>query len=770
MPGREDVFQQALNEGHSAAWDQDWAKAAEAYRRAVEEFPDRPKGWTNLGLALMQLHRYEEALQAYQRAAALSPNDPVPFEKLAALSERLGNIQAAIQAALKAAELYITQREVEKAIENWTHVITLDPEHILARSRLALVYERLQKPQQAVQEYLALASVLQRSGHLDKAKQMLEKAAQLMPQSTEVKQALTLFQSGQLLPKPLRPKGGTGPIRMAQVRQVTEGAVPVGMDPVAEAHKKALTRLADLLFEMSQEERDAAERRDLRTLLRGTGKLSQQADQQMILLHLGQAIDAHTRGEDEQAAEELERVLESGFDHAAVHFLLGYLRFQSGRPESAQRRLQHALKHTEFALGTRLLLGRIHLQNGHLQEAVVNFLEALRLADLQTVSEGQREALRMAYEPLIEAHRQEQNEAVLHQICENIQSVLTRSDWRQHLVKVRAGMLSENGAPVPLAEVLLQAQSSAILDEMHRIHQLVRQGYLRAAMEEAFFALNLAPTYIPLHNLIAEILIQEEHLREAIAKLHVIARTYHVRGDVEQATHYLERILEIDPLNLDVRRQLAEDLKNSGRIRDAIRVYMDLAAAYTHLADLENARQIYVQALRMIQEHPTEKEWSLQILQQMADIDMQRLDWKQAIRVFEQIRTLKPEDEATRRQLVELNLRLGQITQARMEMESYLTYLESTQNIPAAILFLEGLIQEHPQVTWMRKALADLYRRVGRLEEAIAQYDALGELELNAGNRAGAIEAVQAILALNPPNAEAYRAVLAQLQQKREVE
>jgi len=767
MPGREDVFQQALNEGHSAAWDQDWAKAAEAYRRAVEEFPDRPKGWINLGLALMQLQRYEEALQAYQRAAALSPNDPVPFEKLAALSERLGNIQAAIQAALKAAELYITQREVEKAIQNWTHIITLDPEHVLARSRLALVYERLQQPQKAVQEYLALASVLQRSGHLDKAKQMLEKAAQLMPQSTEVKQALTLFQSGQLLPKPLRPKGGTGPIRMAQVRQVTEATVPVGMDPVAEAHKKALTRLADLLFEMSQEEeRSAAERRDLRTLLRGTGKLSQQADQQMILLHLGQAIDAHTRGENEQAAEELEHVLESGFDHAAIHFLLGYLRFQSGRLESAQRRLQHALKHAEFALGTRLLLGRIHLQNGHLQEAVVHFLEALRLADLQTVPEGQREALRMAYEPLIEAHRQEQEEAMLRQICENIQSVLTRSDWRQHLVKVRAGMPSENGAPAPLAEVLLQAQSSAILDEMHRIHQLVRQGYLRAAMEEAFFALNLAPTYIPLHNLIAEILIQEEHLREAIAKLYVIARTYRVRGDVEQATHYLERILEIDPLNLDVRRQLAEDLEQNGRIREAIRVYMELAEVYTRLADLENARQTCVQALRMIQGQPAEKEWSLQILQRMADIDLQRLDWKQAIRVFEQIRTLKPEDEATRRQLVELNLRLGQVTQARMEMESYLTYLESTQNIAAAILFLEGLIQEHPQVNWMRKALADLYRRAGRLEEAIAQYDALGELELNAGNRAGAIEAVQAILALNPPNADAYRAVLAQLQQK----
>ncbi|MEJ5241007.1 MAG: tetratricopeptide repeat protein [Anaerolineales bacterium] len=765
MPGNEDLFQKALNEGHSAAWDQDWERAAQAYRRAVEEFPDRAKGWTNLGLALMNLHRHEEALQAYQRAAALAPNDPLPFEKIAALSERLGDIQAAIQAALKAAELYINQREVEKAIQNWTHVITLDPEHVLARSRLALVYERLNQPQKAVTEYLALASVLQRSGYVDKAQAMLAKAEQLLPQNAEVKQAKALLQSGQLLPKPLRPKGGTGPIRMAQVKQVTEATMPIGMDPIAEAHKKALTRLADLLFEISQEQGESGEeRRDLRALLRGTGRLSQQADQRLILLHLGQAIDAHTRGEDNQAAEELEHVLEAGFDHAAVHFLLGYLRFQIGRLESAQRRLQAAVKHADLALGTRLLLGKIHLQSGEFQEAAVHFLEALRLADSMVAPEEQREALRRAYEPLIEAHRHEQNETVLRQVCDNVQQLLLRSDWRTHLVKVRSGLPATDGMPTPVAEVILQAQSSAVLDEMNRVHQLVRQGHLRAAMEEAFFALNLAPTYIPLHDLIAEILVQQGNIPEAIAKLQTIARTYSIRGDSEQATRYLERILQIDPLNLEVRLRLAEALESGGQIEAAVRAYVELAEVYSRLADLEQARKVYTQALRLTQQHPTQREWSVRILRRMADIDMQRLDWKQAVRVFEQIRTLQPDDEATRRQLVELNLRLGQEAQARIEMESYLTYLESTQNSAAAILFLEELIKEHPQVLWLRKALAELYRRLGRVEEAVAQYDAIGDMELSAGNRLGAIEAIQAILALNPPNAEEYRAALAQLQ------
>src|SRR5574341_181923 len=119
MPKREDVFQRAMNEGHSAAWDQEWKKAAAAYRKALQEFPDQPKALNSLGLALYELGELDEALQIYQRVAQLSVQDPIPAEKIAQLSERLGNLSVAIEAASKAADLYLNQRDVDKAIENW---------------------------------------------------------------------------------------------------------------------------------------------------------------------------------------------------------------------------------------------------------------------------------------------------------------------------------------------------------------------------------------------------------------------------------------------------------------------------------------------------------------------------------------------------------------------------------------------------------------------------------------------------------------------------
>ncbi|HET9906636.1 MAG TPA: tetratricopeptide repeat protein, partial [Anaerolineales bacterium] len=251
MPGREDIFQKAMNEGHSAAWDQEWSKAAGAYRKALQEMPDNPKALNSLGLALFQQAQYEEALQIYQRVAQIAPQDPVPMEKLAQLLERTGHLKEAIEAAFRAADLFLNQRDVDKAIENWVRVTTLDPEHVQAHSRLALAHERLGHKSQAVTEYIAVASLIQRTGNAQKTAELVTKALQILPESAEAAQAQTLLRTGQLLPKPLRPKGGTGPIAMAQVKQLEKPKQEAdsGLDPIAEARKKALTRLAEILFE-----------------------------------------------------------------------------------------------------------------------------------------------------------------------------------------------------------------------------------------------------------------------------------------------------------------------------------------------------------------------------------------------------------------------------------------------------------------------------------------------------------------------------------------
>lgn len=768
MPGRDDIYQKAMNEGHSAAWDQDWKKAAAAYRKALQEFPDQPKALNSLGLALFQLGEFDESLRIYYQVSKLTPDDPVALEKVAQISERTGDLNAAVEASMKAAETFLNQREVEKAIENWVRVTTLHPDHVMAHSRLAMVHERLNHPQQAVTEYLAIASILQRGGKPDKAQELVDKALQIMPQNAEVKQAQSLLKMGQLLPKPVRPKGGTGPISMAKVKQM-ERTQPMhksasGLDPVAEARQKALTKLAEVLFDYTDESQGAQERRGLSAIMKGTGALSlQQAEQTKVVLHLGQAIDAQTKNQDGQAAEELEHALEAGFSHPALYFNLGYLRAKSDRLESALRNLSNAVKHKDYALGSRLLLGDILFKKGQIQNASVEYLEALKQADAGTAPPEQSDEIRQLYEPLVESQQNQKDDNANRRLCENVSKLLMRADWRDQVHRTREQMRKDGNTLTPLAEVILQAQSSSVIESINRVHQLARMGSLRSAMDEAYDAVQQAPTYLPLHTLMGELLIQDGRVPDAIAKFSVVAHAYGVRGEVTQASKLLRRVIQLAPMDFNARTRLIDQLVARGQVDEAIKEYLELADLYYRLAELDMARKTYTTALRLVQQANADRAWNVHILQRMADIDMQRLDWKQALRVYEQIRTLRPDDQGARKQLVELFMRMSQTQQATAELEGYFTYLDSNGKSNDSLPFLEDLIKDYEDELLFKRLLADRLNHTGRQEEAISQLDALGESLLQNGKKKEAIEVINQILLMNPPNAEDYRQLLGQI-------
>jgi tetratricopeptide (TPR) repeat protein len=282
-------------------------------------------------------------------------------------------------------------------------------------------------------------------------------------------------------------------------------------------------------------------------------------------------------------------------------------------------------------------------------------------------------------------------------------------------------------------------------------------------MDEAYDAVQHAPTYLPVHTLMGELLIQEGRQQDAITKFLVVAHAYGVRGEVNQASKLLRRVIQLAPTDLSARSRLIDQLVARGQVDEAIAEYIELAEIYYRLAELDLARKTYTIALRLVQQASADRSWNVQLLQRMADIDMQRLDWKQAVRVYEQIRTLRPDDEVARRQLLELYMRMAQEQQAIAELDSFLTYLDSNHRSQSAVPFLEGLIQEHPDHLLYQRALAAQLHRLDRLDEAIAMLDTLGETLLQAGRTKEAVEVVTQILSMGPPNADDYRKLLAQI-------
>ncbi len=770
MTGREDEFQQAINQGHSAAWDQDWERAATHYRKALELSPDNPQALINLGLALFEQQDYEESLRCYLKVIKLTPEDPVPVEKVAQLYQRLGKIDRAQQVGLHAAELYLKNKEVKKAIDNWNRVLRMNPENLQAHARLALIYEHMNEKQHAVHEYLMLASLYQSANDSEKAIRAVNRALHIDPQSPEARQALTLVRDFKPLPKPSRPRGGTGPLEMASLEKADEEdeRKEEKLNPIEYAHQKSLTVLASMLFDVADDEQiERVSRRGLQSIMRGTGNLrpQKQMDRTRIMLHLSQSVELQTQGDTVRAADELERAISAGLDHPAAYYNLGLLRAKDNRLDSALRYLQYAVSHPDFALGARLLLGQIQQSSGRWQEAAVEYLEALKLADSGVVPEKYADDLIQLYEPLIEAQSQEKDREALERLCHSISDLLTKADWRDHLRRARMQLPSQtdSGPPIPLAEVLLQTRSSKVVESLSKVFDLERKGYLRSAMEESFLALEYAPTYLPLHAYMGELLLKQGQFQDAINKFVVVALTYSARGEPKRAIDMYRRVISLSPMDLNSRSRLIDQYIALDKIEEALKEYMEFAEVYYSQADLDMARKTYHDALKLAQQSGSETAWRVKILHRIADIDLQSLDWRQALRIYEQIRNYQPDDARARTNLVEINFRLGHETQAMMELDNYLALLVSSKRMQEAVQFLENLVADEPERPHIRRRLAELYKRLGRKDDAIAQLDAAGDLLLAAGDKTGALQVIEAILALNPSNAPEYQQALAKI-------
>ncbi len=188
-----------------------------------------------------------------KKPASLSPNDPLPFEKIAEINDLQGMQPEAIQAYLQAADLYLKQRDVEKAIDNWHKVLAFDPGHLDAHRKLALVHERLGRKMDAVTEYISIASLMQHRGETSKAIELVDYALRLVPDHVDALQAKNALQGRHPLPLPEAPKLAssapskkkTGPLSNTTSLETPKHV----QDPIAEARRLALAALAELLFE-----------------------------------------------------------------------------------------------------------------------------------------------------------------------------------------------------------------------------------------------------------------------------------------------------------------------------------------------------------------------------------------------------------------------------------------------------------------------------------------------------------------------------------------
>lgn len=745
MAQNREAYEHAMNTGHNAAWEQNWSDAISAYGQAIQEFPEDPDAHIHLGLSLLKGGRLEDALKVYTRAHQLAKNDPIPLEKSAEVLEAMGRLREAAQQYVNVAEIYLNQRDLDKAVATWEKATRLSPGFVSVHAKLAQAYERMGNKKRAIYQYLTMAFNFQRSGETEKGVKSAQRALRIDRKHAQALNILRALETGgEVLPPTLdddaKPAQDNTPVSLDfdtfdERREIGE-ADPLG--PIGEAMDEALGILAAYVME--------------------SGDLDAAGSDALL------AMELQRQGLNEQA---IEAYLAAADDlrHPALKLNLGGLLVLNDRAELAAQHLGEAALLPELNAGAFHGLGMAYAKQKKHKQAARYLIQSLQAVDTGLAMDmDEVQELSDVYGQLL-ATLDGRTEESLAAINERFLDLLQGKDWKQRISETRRQLQEAMrvGGEQGVVDILVTTHSDQLTQSVGSIDRFLRQNLLTLAMDEAHYAIEYAPNYLPVHVRMAEIMMREGRVRQAINKYNMVAKTYMVRGENDRAASILGEVLEMAPLDISVRTNLIELLEAEERWDEALDQYVDLADTYHQLGDFDMSRNTYSLAERVASrvDAPTEK--IVRIKHRIADIDQMRLDIRKATRTYEEIIELDPDDERARRMIIDLNYRQGNAVDAIKRLDHLLSMYAKKAQINRIVALLEELVAVYPNDTGLRSRLAAIYRQMGRKQDAVVQLDALGELQLEAGLHEEAANTIRQIIALEPDGIGDYKRLLSQL-------
>ena len=354
-------YQEATKRGEAYLQNEQWQEAFGVYRVAIAEFSQSAPAYDGLGQACFGLKQLDRALECYKLAARYSKGDVSYLQKVADMQERLGRLSEAARTYMAVGEVFLRQRELDKATSNWQRAIRLESSLLGPHRRLAMVYQRQNNTRDAVREYLAIARILQMQGEDKKALQMCRAALRLDPDSPDVITAIDLIRKGAAEYNRVEEEEEEEVVEEKAAVQTADEDLPAMVRQMARAFEAERTPVAPTAAKAASPLDDArrlAQNQLAEEIFRDeddddSGSLSKLERDALI----GQAMDYESRNQMENAIGCYERAIVGGLRMSAAYFSLGLLYKDSSQLDKAARALQMAGKDAAYQAGVQEALG-----------------------------------------------------------------------------------------------------------------------------------------------------------------------------------------------------------------------------------------------------------------------------------------------------------------------------------------------------------------------------------------------------------------------------
>lgn len=765
MAGDQNKFQTAMIHAERFSDQSNWAEAIKAYRFALAEFPNNEAAIIGFGRANAAVGQMEIAWKAFQQVLKINPGNYQALGYIGEIQEQMGQVDAAAETYLRVGNVFAAQHDFEAAIEVWLRAIELVPDKIDAHQKVAQILAQQGQPRLAARQYLTVAAVYQSRGDDTAAFQHIQEAQTLLPKDPGVATAfLALEQNLPIDPDEIsevapaemsdipdfdRDFGGDDffgeedPFALDSDLDSAKGAVG-GL--VESTQQRALVELANVIFEDDNRALPATISRE------------------QINLLIIQAIDLQRQGKLTEAINNYRQVTQAGAGRPALYFNLGVLHKDKSDFNEAAKVFKMSAQDKAYQVSGQFALAETYHAANNLELALKHYIETLKIVDLRYVSRQKADSLAEAYEELGEKYLSPLDSKKAAGFITAVKRFFSNAAWEEKASEARARMdsVTEDGSVMSLVEFLETPETEVVITTMALTGEYIKRNFLMTASEECLRAIQKAPSYLPLHVRLADILLKQEHTDEAVNKYLYIARVYLMRHQPDQAVNIYQKILRLAPMDVTVRTKLIELYISHHDTEQALEQYLILADSYYQLAQVDRALERYNEALRLAATSANSNAWKADILNRMGDIYGQRFDWARATTAFEDLLKLNPNDERTQRHLIDLYYKQNKVNQATKTLDGLLATYQKYNPLKALEL-LKELTSIYSDDMSLRQRLAVAYAQNGRNREAIKEYDLLGEMQLENGLRSQAMQTIQAIINLGPDDTEGYRRLLAQI-------
>ena len=760
MAGDQNKFQAAMTQAERVFAQKNWAEAAKMYRFALAEFPNSEAAVLGFGKACLFGGQIDVAQKAFQHALKVDPTNHEALNYMGDLFERTGQLDAAAETYLRVGNIFASQNKLENAVDSWLRATRLASGLVDAHINLADGLARLGQTQRAAREWLALAVIYQRRNDPAHAFEQIAKAEQLLPNDFGVLAARESLQNG----TPIQPDrvGEAPPVE----EEEEEAALPAFDFPEESLDEFYGEDLGEDIFAVEEPESaqtpagglvELAQKNALAELANVVFEDAANANAMLIM----QAIDMQGRGDLATAADNCRRAIESGMRRPALYFNLGLLYKELGRLDEAVKMLQRAAQDNQYHLGAQFALGEAYHAAHKPDQALRYFLDVVKTVDLQTVGGDKAQHLTQHYSELLAKYPGDVNK--INTFIGSLKHFFSNPEWERQVFLARQRMenVAENGM-MSLAEYLEAPETEVVINAMALTSEYLKRNLLLTASEECLWAIQKAPFYLPLHVRLADILLKQEKTDQAITKYLYVAKVYEMRDLPDQVINIYQKILRLAPMDVTVRSKLIDLYISLHNAEQALDQYLVLADSYYQLAQVDRALEKYNEALRLAAAAPNTQTWRVEILKRMGDIYNQRFDWNRATAAYEELIKIAPDNERAQRELIDLYYKQNKTQQAVTILDKLLAIYQR-QSPTKALELLKELASIRPEEMALRQRLAVAFVQNGMNRQAIAEYDALGEMQLEHGLRDQAVQTIQTILNLKPEDAEGYQRLLAQI-------